>query len=327
MIFSVTGGGGESPSIKVITANGATVAITNGEDSFSQVATNGVALFESVAYGEWTITATLGAATNTTTFVLVEENEVTLNIAKPAIELQIGEKIKLDGIPYVIKTKNGEGYPDNTITVVSEYGLQEVQEPENQNAFNYRYSTLRNTVDTYNNELTEETKNALAMTTYNVYYYQQEGGSSGVNQWVNTGTLQNYLFVLSGVETGVLTTGDTNIENIGFSSDQDRICYNAEGEIVPWFLREGRSYKTTHTSSYQYCYRYAIANSGAATELMCYSRMTGQDPIATAWLRLAGNVLGSAMFALSADGYYVLSNASTANELQAKALSILGVEL
>lgn len=167
---------------------------------------------------------------------------------KKISDLPIGAKVKevntkYDGkaIIWIIADKNHEGYPRNTVTLISEKALI-----EKAHEYDYEKSEIRTWINDNNGLLknfSSKFKNAIVSTTLTID---------------STTNVTDKLFLPASEEVGISRMyGDDGKKFPLFSDDDSRICKDLNGDNVTWWTRTKELY------SYDY---YCISTYGGKTE-------------------------------------------------------------
>ena len=305
MLYVVNAGrGGQLPSILINTEIGATVTITKGEDTMSQVATNGTALFEDVEYGTWNVSSSLDGATTTDTIEVVNEFGLTLPVGKKLSSMPLKTtKLKIGGIKWILFARDHAGYPSGAQTLISEFTV----DPNTTfgSTTNYQGSNLQSRMQQIYTSFSEREKSFVLQTTR-----KYKNGSGAYPQF------SEYVFPLTSPEVG--GTADAQMgTNLGFNSNADRICNNTSGSAQHWWLANARSSSVGS-------FGYFVRSDGYVSDLT--------DPSQSYGVRPACNISGDAIITSEPDdeGYYFIKGAEETTELLLEralnALEILGVE-
>ena len=212
-----------------------------------------------------------------------------------ANDLIVGDKVKIGGTKYIVKAKGHEGYPQNAVTLISEYLLQSSKFGS---TTNYDGSTLETLCETYYDQLSQAEKDAIMLTTRKIK------NSSGAYP-----EFSEHIFILNSTEVG--GTSDSQMgSNLGFANNNDRICKDEGGTAQTWWLADAYSSE----------YVWNVAPEG-------YSN-NHRGPANTFAVRPALNLSPTApIAAMDNTGYYSIVGADTISTLKDKSLEILGVKL
>lgn len=207
--------------------------------------------------------------------------------------MQIGDKVKIGGTKYVVKAKGHTGYPQNSITLISEYIVQ-------QSGFgsdvNYGTSTIKALCEQYYEQLSTAEQIAILETTRKI--------KNGAGQYPE---FTEHIFILNSVEAGGAADAQMG-SNIGFTNNDDRICTIENGAAQYWWLANASS------SSY-------VWGVGTGGSVSVYRG-------SSAGVRPALNLSPTALLNdKDGEGYYSIVGADTISTLKDKSLNILGVKL
>ena len=276
----LSSGEGGSRKITITTDVGASVTIEKDDTSpITKTASNeGKATFEDVDLGTWDVTVALDGATTTGTVTVTDEFVLNLPVGVKLGDLPLKSKIKIGGKKWILFAKNHAGYPDNSVTLISESILENrVFDSGNDNR--YQPSDIRTYLTTtFFNTFSEKEKGATLTTNFKTKRYN--GGYDEFNDKV---------FLLSATEVGLESDANEG-SNLGFNSNSDRIA-NLNGSPSYWWLR------TPYASGAE---RVRSVYSGG-TLYWSYAQFSRG-------LRPACNLSASAIFDFNPDseGYYVI---------------------
>ena len=211
-----------------------------------------------------------------------------------ASDLLVGDKVKIGGAKYYVITKDHEGYPTNAVTLISEYVIQTSAFGSNTN---YATSTIKSLCEQYYNQLSTAEQNAIVETTRK---YKNASGAYPQSS--------EYIFLLNSVEIGGSPDAQMGF-NLGFTSNDDRICRDEGGTAQYWWL--GDVFSSTEV--------WYVSSRGTTS---------GGNPSTAYGVRPALNLSPTApIAAMDSDGYYSIVGADTVSTLKDKSLEILGVKL
>ena len=296
MIYTVSNGSGGSPNVLIKTETGATVTLSKGDIVLTKVAENGEALFESVEYGTWTAVASLNGQTSDSVSIEVkQEIETEVPLVTPISDLQVGDKVKINGIKHIIKAKGHANYGADTITLITETSLLFTVFGSQSHWGYYSQSTIK--------EIAQQHYEACNETVRSYFKQITRGVSQGPQGIVQS---TEYYFVPTSTEYGddVPISGEPS--NMGFNSNEDRSI--------------GVQYWTASSPS-NACVT-AVQKMGTFIDLggISASEQNG--------LRIACNLLNTTPITdVDSEGYYCLVGDNGVSELKDKSLEILGVKL
>lgn len=228
MIYTVSNGSGGSPNVQITTSPNATVTLSKGTTTLSTTAdSDGVALFESVEYGSWTATATLGDKSNSIQVEVNETIEEKINIGLRLSSLPLKTtKLKIGGIKWILFTRDHEGYPSGAQTLVSEFILQNSKFGS---TLNYIDSTVKSLCEQKYQAFSETEKQYVLETTRNIK-----------NKSGEYPEFTEHMFILNSAEAGCKSDSQMGA-NLGFSNNADRICTIEKGAAQNWWLADASS--------------------------------------------------------------------------------------
>ena len=159
----------------------------------------------------------------------------------------VGTKIKTsDGTKWEILEFDHEGYPDNTVTLWSEFALYETTFMNTDaNAVDYTTSILRNDCTNLYNTLSSYEKSCIPLTTLEVFKGVDNTHSEAI-------IFDDYVFILSGTELGfeLFSEGD-GTQFSEFNSSSKRIKYNTSNIACVYYTRS-KMYDVAHPQTFAY---------------------------------------------------------------------------
>ena len=201
--------------IIVSTDEGATVTISKDDVSRSIVAVNNLAEFNGVSKGVWSVLSASGGASYSTVVEVTDEFLVNAPLAVKANTLNIGEKIKINGVGFTIINKNLGGiYGSDSLTLISDTVVGNSAFTET----NYKTSNVKTMANDLYNTATDNEK-ACMIAVNRIVLYQQSGGGAIAS---NVG--DEYTYVPCNKELGgdYLISYETNTVNLGFDDNASR---------------------------------------------------------------------------------------------------------
>lgn len=228
------GGGGGLTELTIKTSSPNTTVIITKENYSNTLVSDDTCLVTcKLTNGTYQITVqSSDGKTAQKEIVINNQEEADLRITDQIKNLALGAKLKFSsGKKFYLKAKNVSGHTSNSVTLVSEFIIENI---ESEGSLYTSNGIVFNTLSKYYNELSKLEKEYVINRSYSCHILDYDYNAG---QWNDTfQTKQSRFWLMSNSEMG--GTGTNSGAKLGFKDDASRIKKHKNGNAGTYWLRD-----------------------------------------------------------------------------------------